>query len=46
MSWFQSDFGGKSGIRKILGEILSEDLSDYSIVFNEYDWTEKLMNFE
>lgn len=46
MSWFQGDFGGKNGIRKILGEILSEDLSDYSIVFNEYDWTEKLMNFE
>lgn len=46
MSWFQGDFGGKSGIQKILGDILSEDLSDYTIIFNEYDWTEKLMNFE
>lgn len=35
-SWFSADFGGKDGIRQILGEIFSKDFSDYKVQFSEY----------
>lgn len=44
--WFSADFEGKPGIRKIIGDHLNLDLSEYKITYSEYDWTPQLMNFE
>ncbi len=45
LSWFRGDFGGKKGIRKILGKEFGKDLSGYSIKFNDYDWDAVLKNY-
>lgn len=45
LQWFKGDFGGKRGIRTILSNTLQQDFSDYSISFNDYDWSARLKNF-
>lgn len=45
LSWFKGDFGGKKGIRKILGKEFEKDLSGYSIKFNDYNWDAVLKNY-
>lgn len=46
MSWLIGDFGGKTGIRKIIGDVFQKDVNDYSITFKPYNWNEALHNFE
>lgn len=46
MSWFIGDFGGKRGIRKIIGDVIQKDVNVYSITFKPYNWNEALHNFE
>lgn len=43
--WFLADFGGKSGIRKILKEYLKIEPKGYSLVFKSYSWEEDLNNY-
>lgn len=43
--WFLGDFGGKSGIRKILKAQLDFDSVGFKIVFKEYSWEEELDNY-
>ncbi|MFK8008989.1 MAG: DUF547 domain-containing protein [Saprospiraceae bacterium] len=43
--WFLADFGGKSGIRKILNEHLKIESIGYSLVFKPYSWEEDLENY-
>lgn len=43
--WYRADFGGKVGIRKIIGQYLKKDLSSYRIRFQNYSWNEKLDNY-
>ena len=46
MDWFRGDFGGKGGIRNIIGQVFQKDFSDYAIEFKEYNWDEALHNFD
>ena len=43
--WFLADFGGKSGIRKILKEHLQIESKGYKIVFKPYSWKDDLENY-
>ena len=43
--WFLADFGGKKGIRIILGERLNVNFKGYKIVFKDWSWDEHLGNF-
>ncbi|MEQ9266032.1 MAG: DUF547 domain-containing protein [Balneolaceae bacterium] len=45
MEWFGEDFGGEENLPSVLTKYLDRDLSDYSIRYKEFDWTEKLSNF-
>ncbi|HQU57035.1 MAG TPA: DUF547 domain-containing protein, partial [Chitinophagaceae bacterium] len=45
LDWFRADFGGKKGMRKILGHIFHQDFSGYTIHFNPYDWESVLNNY-
>ncbi|GMN09270.1 DUF547 domain-containing protein [Croceitalea sp. MTPC9] len=45
-SWFRGDFGGKSGVKKILKEQgIIKDTKGVDLVYNNYDWTLDLDNF-
>ncbi|WP_084696362.1 DUF547 domain-containing protein [Maribacter thermophilus] len=45
-NWFRGDFGGKSGIRKILKQnSLIPTTKDIDLVYKNYDWTLDLDNF-
>lgn len=46
LDWFRGDFGGKAGIKNIIGSVFKKNVVNYSIEFKEYDWSEKLNNFE
>lgn len=46
MDWFRADFGGLSGIRKILSQYLKEDFRRYKVKFSDYRWEQKLSNFK
>ena len=46
LDWFRGDFGGKEGIRNIIGGVFEKNIGNYSIKFKAYDWTVKLNNFE
>jgi hypothetical protein len=46
MLWFLGDFGGFRRIRKLLEEKLGVDTRGKRIKFRDYDWTERLYNFE
>ncbi len=43
--WFMGDFGGRTGIRRILKEKLNLDSEGMKLVFKKYDWEEVLDNF-
>ena len=43
--WFLGDFGGRSGIRRILKEIMKLETTGMKLVFKKYDWEEDLENF-
>lgn len=43
--WYIGDFGGKSGIRHIIKKYLEKDISDYSISYTPYNYSEDLDNF-
>ncbi len=45
LSWFRADFGGKKGIKTILGKLHNKNLTDYSIDFKAYNWEEVMKNF-
>lgn len=43
--WYLGDFGGKSGVKSIVGENLNADFSDYKFSFQKYSWDEHLDNY-
>jgi hypothetical protein len=43
--WFRADFGGKRGVRRIVGEALGQDFAHYKIVYQPYDWSAQLHHF-
>lgn len=43
--WFLADFGGITGVRKILEEKLNFDIKDYKIVFKKFNWDTHLDNY-
>lgn len=46
LSWFQGDFGGRSGILSLLKRYQLIDLEAYpKITYKEYDWTLSLRNY-
>jgi hypothetical protein len=45
-SWFRADFGGKKGIRKLLGNYKMQDFSTYKLVFIPYNWELMLENYK
>ncbi|WP_350288112.1 DUF547 domain-containing protein [uncultured Croceitalea sp.] len=45
-SWFRGDFGGKSGVKKILKrQGIIKDTKGVDLVYKNYDWTLDLDNF-
>lgn len=45
-SWFRGDFGGKSGVKKILKrQGIIKDTKDVDLTYKNYDWTLDLDNF-
>jgi hypothetical protein len=44
--WFKKDFGGNSGIKRILSNHLKTDLNAYKIGYNPYSWEEALDNYD
>jgi hypothetical protein len=45
MFWFIGDFGGRSGIRKLMSKAYGMDLSSYGIRFKPYNWEVQLDAF-
>ncbi|MCU0391580.1 MAG: DUF547 domain-containing protein [Thermoflexibacter sp.] len=45
LSWFRGDFGGKKGIKNILGGLMNQNLNDYTLKFKVYDWEASMANF-
>ncbi|KAA3635994.1 MAG: DUF547 domain-containing protein [Bacteroidetes bacterium] len=45
MLWYLGDFGGKSGIKRILKNKLNLNTRGYKVIFNQYSWEENLDNF-
>lgn len=43
--WYQGDFGGTTGIKKLLSDIFVQNLQAYKLLFNDYDLTDDLDNF-
>lgn len=43
--WYRGDFGGTSGIKKILQQVLELQLNTYKLSFNEYSWETHLENY-
>lgn len=46
LMWFLADFGGKSGIRKILKEKLQIDTFGFKVIYKPYSWEELLDNYQ
>ncbi len=44
--WYRGDFGGQTGIRRILVARLALKSTHYQLSFRTYDWTENLDNFQ
>ena len=42
MQWFRADFGGKSGIKTIVGRYLKKDVNEFAIRYQKYDWSARL----
>ena len=43
--WFTGDFGGKSGIRKLLGDRLNIETASYKLVYKPWSWDEQLGHY-
>lgn len=43
--WFQGDFGGPKGIRKILTDKLKVDTKGFKMKYRDYSWEEQLSNY-
>lgn len=43
--WYLGDFGGHSGIRRILEQYLAIETAGWKLVYRSYDWTEQLDHF-
>lgn len=43
--WFLGDFGGKSGIQKILSDKLKVEATNYKLIYKDYSWEEQLDNY-
>ncbi len=43
--WYCGDFGGTSGIKNVLKQVLNQDLKNYKLSFNEYSWETQLNNY-
>lgn len=43
--WYLADFGGLTGIKKILSHHFERKLDSYSVGFNPYSWEEQLDNY-
>ncbi len=46
LCWYIGDFGGSNGIRKIVGEVLEMDLTNYKVKYSTYNWEASLDNFK
>ena len=44
--WFNADFGGNSGIKKILLDYGATPKKVKKIIINTYDWTLQLRNYK
>lgn len=44
--WYRGDFGGQTGIRRIMEARLALKSTHYQLSFSAYDWTEDLDNFQ
>ncbi len=38
--WYQGDFGGKAGIKRLHSKVLKRNLHSYRLRYAEYDWTD------
>jgi len=45
-SWFRADFGGKKGIKKLIGKYKKQDLSGFNLIFKPYNWELMLENYK
>ncbi|MBF2709594.1 DUF547 domain-containing protein [Flavobacterium soyangense] len=43
--WYRGDFEGTNGIKSILSKIFDLDLSNYKILYNQYNWEMYLGNY-
>lgn len=44
--WFLNDFGGRSGIKKIMSRHFSRNFKGYKLSYNKYSWEEVLNNYD
>ena len=44
--WFLNDFGGTSGIKKIMSKHFSRNFKRYKLSYNKYSWEEVLNNYD
>ena len=45
MQWFRADFGGITGIKKILAQYLKKDFTGYTMHYTDYNWSQQLNKF-
>lgn len=45
LHWYRGDFGGTSGIKKVLEPVLEMQVDTYTLSFNEYSWEIHLENY-
>lgn len=45
LHWYRGDFGGTTGIKKVLQHVLELQFNDYKLSFNEYSWETHLENY-
>lgn len=45
LHWYQGDFGGASGIKKILQHVFELKDNNYKLLYNKYNWETHLENF-
>lgn len=43
--WYQGDFGGPRGIRKIIKDKLKLDIKGFKLTYRTYSWEEQLSNY-
>ena len=43
--WYRGDFGGTTGIKKVLQHVLELQFKAYKLYFNEYSWETHLENY-